>query len=234
LEREGIPTVEAGTGAQAIELARQIRPAAITLDVIMPEMDGWATLTTLKADPELRDVPVVMTTVSDDRALGYALGAAHYITKPIDRERLVGILAHYRCLHPPCPVLVVEDDAPSRELMRTILEREGWYVSTAENGAIGIERLKERRFELILLDLLMPQMDGFEFTHVLRSHPEWHSIPVIVITAKDMMPEDRKRLNGAVQSVIGKDALNRESLLREIRSVVPNAWSGAAKASSNK
>ena len=221
LEREGIPTVEAGTGAAALKMAREVRPAAITLDVIMPEMDGWSTLIALKADPELRDIPVVMTTVSDDRALGYALGASHYITKPIEREKLSAILGHYRCQSPPCPVLIVEDDVSSRELLRSLLERDGWSVTTAENGADAIELLKLRNFELILLDLMMPKMDGFAFTRLLREHAEWRSIPVIVVTAKDMTEEDRKRLNGDIQGVITKTALSREGLLREIRTVLP-------------
>ncbi len=102
LEREGIPTAVAPNGRIALDIARELKPAAITLDVVMPDMDGWSTLSALKADPELRQIPVIMTTVSDDRALGYALGAAHYITKPIEREKLVGILTQYRCVRPPC------------------------------------------------------------------------------------------------------------------------------------
>ncbi len=228
LQREGIPTVEAEAGAAALKLAREVQPAAITLDVFMPDMDGWSTLTALKADPELRGIPVVMTTVSDDRALGYALGANHYITKPIDRERLSAILAHYRCAQPPCNVLIVEDDPASRDLLRALLEREGWRAVTAANGALAMERLKERRFELILLDLMMPEMDGFEFTRALRDNPEWRSIPIVVVTAKDMTPEDRKRLNGDIQGLIEKGAMTRESLLREIRSILPDRGATAS------
>jgi PAS domain S-box-containing protein len=220
LEREGIPTAVANNGRAALRLARELKPAAITLDVIMPDMDGWSTLSALKADPELRHIPVIMTTVSDDRALGYALGAAHYITKPINRERLISILSQYRCLRPPCPVLVVEDDPSSRELLKTILERENWSVATAENGAAALKKLKEEDFELILLDLMMPEMDGFEFTRILRENEQWRSIPVIVVTAKDMTEEDRRRLNGDIQGVITKSGLSREALIREIQTLV--------------
>jgi CheY-like chemotaxis protein len=220
LEREGIPTVVANSGRVAIKMARDVKPAAITLDVIMPDMDGWTTLNTLKADPQLRQIPVIMTTVTDDRALGYALGASHYITKPIDRERLVGILTSYRCLRPPCPVLIVEDDAASRDLLKAILERENWIVATAENGAAALRKLEQEDFELILLDLMMPEMDGFEFTRILRENERWRSIPVIVVTAKEMTEQDRKRLNGGIQGVIIKSGLNRDALIEEIQSLV--------------
>jgi PAS domain S-box-containing protein len=230
LRKEGIRTVEAENGTAALKAARELRPSAITLDVIMPGMDGWATLTALKGDPELRSIPVIITTVLDDRTVGYSLGADHYITKPIDREKLKAILGHYRCSQPPCPVLIVEDDAASRDLLRSLLEREGWFAVTAENGAIAVEKLNERRFELILLDLLMPEMDGFEFTHTLRKNPDWRLIPVIVITAKEITAEDRRRLTGPVQSVISKGALSREGLLREIRSVLQSTRTGASDA----
>ena len=220
LERAGIPTAEAQNGRAALKLARELNPAAITLDVVMPDMDGWTTLSALKADPDLRQIPVIMTTMSDDRALGYALGAAHYITKPIDRERLVAILAKYRCLRPPCPVLVVEDDPASRDLLKTILERENWRVATAENGTAALETLQEHDFELILLDLMMPEMDGFEFARILRENEKWRAIPVIVVTAKDMTDEDRKRLNGNIQGVLAKSGLNREALINEIQALV--------------
>ncbi len=220
LEREGIPTAQAQNGRAALKLARELQPAAITLDVVMPDMDGWTTLSALKADAQLRCIPVVMTTVSDDRALGYALGADHYITKPIDRERLLSILSQYRCLRPPCPVLIVEDDPASRDMLKAILERENWSVVTAENGAAALQKLEEHDFELILLDLMMPEMDGFEFTRILRENEKWRSIPIIVVTAKDMTEEDRMRLNGDIQGVLAKSGLSRDALIREIQALV--------------
>jgi PAS domain S-box-containing protein len=229
LEREGIPTAVAQNGRVALKLAHELKPAAITLDVVMPDMDGWSTLSALKADPELRHIPVIVTTVSDDRALGYSLGAAHYITKPIDRERLVAILQQYRCLRPPCPVLVVEDDPASRDLLKAILEREKWNVVTAENGAVALQKLREEDFELILLDLMMPEMDGFEFTRVLREHEEWKSIPIIVVTAKDMTEQDRKRLNGDIQGVIAKSGLTRETLIHEVQALVGGRGAALAR-----
>jgi PAS domain S-box-containing protein len=227
LEKEGIAAVEAQNGLEALDIARRILPVAITLDVVMPDMDGWSTLSTLKADPELRGIPVVITTVLDDRNFAYALGADHYLTKPVERERLASILTHYQCAHPPCPVLVVEDDANSRELLRSMLERENWTVITAENGARGLEKLREHPVELILLDLLMPEMDGFEFSHTLRQREEWRTIPLVVITAKDLTEEERKRLNGSVQKVISKAALSPDALMQEIRSIIPAAASPA-------
>ncbi len=125
-------------------------------------------------------------------------------------------------------MLVVEDDAASRDLLKAILERENWRVITAENGAAALQKLQEEPFELILLDLMMPEMDGFEFTRILRENQKWHSIPVIVVTAKDMTEEDRRRLNGDIQGVIAKSGLNRESLLREVQALVTGKSLGGA------
>src|SRR6185436_14211419 len=139
------------------------KPVAITLDVMMPGMDGWTILSMLKADPAVRDIPVIMLTMLDDRERGFALGAAEYASKPVDRKRLLQILQKYSCAHPPCPVLLVEDDETTREMMRSLLEKAGWAVSEAENGRTAIERVRSNRPALILLDLMMPEMGGFEF-----------------------------------------------------------------------
>jgi CheY-like chemotaxis protein len=187
---------------------------------MMPGMDGWAVLTALKADSDLADIPVIMLTIVDDKNLGYALGAADYLTKPIDRARLVTILKKYRCEAPPCPVLVVEDDAQIREMLRRILAKEGWLVSEAEHGRVALERVAENRPELILLDLMMPEMDGFQFIEELRKQEAWRSIPIIVVTAKDLTEEDRLRLNGYVEKILQKGAYGREALLAEIRALV--------------
>ena len=134
LRKEGFSVYTAARGEEGLRLARQLRPVAITLDVMMPGMDGWSVLLALKADRELRDIPVIMLTMVDDPDRGFALGAADIATKPVDRARLSEILRKYTCPHPPCPVLLVEDDATTRELTRAILEKEGWKVSEAENG----------------------------------------------------------------------------------------------------
>ena len=219
LEAEGFTVIEAAGGEAGLELARSHRPHAITLDVLMPGMDGWAVLSALKADPALAEIPVIMMTVMDNRSLGFALGASEYLTKPLDRNRLRAVLARYR-QDGPGDVLVVEDDPATRELLRRMVETEGWNAVTAENGQIALERVRQRAPALILLDLMMPVMDGCQFASELRRHEPWRRIPVIVLTAKDLTPEDRRLLNGDVQGVLRKGALTREELLREIHDLM--------------
>jgi PAS domain S-box-containing protein len=220
LSREGFGVVTAPGGEAGLDLARQLRPDAITLDVLMPGMDGWAVLAALKADPHLAEIPVVMLTVVDDRNMGYALGASDYVTKPVDRERLVSVLQRYGQAPSPGRVLVVEDEPAARELLRRVLEAEGWTVTEAENGRQALERVAQQRPDLILLDLMMPEMDGFELMDELRRREGWGTIPVVVVTAKDLTAEDRMRLNGCVHKILEKGAYAREDLLAEVRDLV--------------
>jgi CheY-like chemotaxis protein len=187
---------------------------------MMPGMDGWAVLTALKADPDLADIPVIMLTIVDDKGMGFALGAADYLTKPINWERLPDTLRKYQRVRPQCPVLVVEDDAGLREMMRRTLENGGWAVIEAANGRVALERLIEQRPELILLDLMMPEMDGFQFLEEVRTHEEWRSIPIVVVTAKDLTEEDHRRLSTSVARVLQKGLYSREEMLREVRDLV--------------
>jgi GAF domain-containing protein/CheY-like chemotaxis protein len=217
LGREGIRAVTAASGEEGLRRARELRPDAITLDVMMPGMDGWTVLTALKADPELAPIPVIMLTIMDERNLGYALGASDYLTKPIDRERLLAVLGRHRR---DLPVLVVEDDADTRELLRRWLEREGHVVLEAGNGRIALDRVGEQRPGLILLDLMMPEMDGFEFLAELRQQPGGRAIPVVVVTAKELTAADHARLNGQVQRILQKGTHTREALLAELRELI--------------
>jgi CheY-like chemotaxis protein len=177
-------------------------------------------LTALKADAELADIPVVMLTIEDDQQMGYALGAADYLIKPVGWQRLSSVLQKYDCGQLPCSVLVVEDDAPTRSLWRRMLEHAGWTVSEASDGRDGLRRLAETRPVLILLDLMMPEMDGFQFVEEVRSHHAWRTIPIVVVTAKDLTEDDRRRLSGYVEQILPKGAYSRETLLREIRDLV--------------
>ncbi len=220
LASEGFRPITASDGEAGLRLARQFRPDVILLDVIMPRMDGWAVLSALKADPQLADIPVILLTLMDDQSLGYMLGAADYLTKPVDRDRLAAVLRKYRAERSGCLVLLVEDDQGTRQVLGRTLTREGWAVREASNGREALERLAADRPGLILLDLMMPEMDGFEFLGELRRHPEWRDIPVVVLTAKDLAPEERRRLSGSVEKVIQKGAYNREALLREVRALV--------------
>lgn len=215
--------VECATdGEEALQLARTLRPEAITLDVMMPGVDGWATLAALKADPALADIPVIMLTIVDDKNKGYALGAADYLTKPFDREQLAATLAKYRraATNRNAPALVVEDDEATRALLVRMLEQEGWRVREADNGRVALAQVTEEQPQLILLDLMMPEMDGFEFVQELHKRPGAHSIPVVVITAKDITLEDRLRLSGYVEKILEKGSYNRDDLLRAVREMV--------------
>ena len=217
LIKEGFRVVLAAGGEDGLRLARELRPDAITLDVMMPGMDGWAVLSALKADPDLAEIPVIMLTIVDDKNLGYSLGASDYLTKPLDRERLLSVLNKYRR---DAPVLVVDDDATLRELLRRILEGAGYTVVEAENGRVALERLRTMVPGVILLDLMMPEMDGFEVVAELRRHEAWRAIPIVVVTAKELTDEDRQRLNGYVERILEKGAYSRDTLLGEVRDLV--------------
>jgi hypothetical protein len=218
LRRAGYQVVEAADGRAGLAAARASRPDVITLDVLMPQMDGWAVLKELKSDPTLADIPVIMATITDERNLGIALGASEYLTKPIDRERLAAILARYSRAGAPRRVLVVEDDESARALIRRALESEGWEVDEAENGRVALERLAESEPALVLLDLMMPEMDGFEFLETLRDGADPSRVPVVVITAKELTEEDHLRLNGGVERIVQKGS--RDRFLREVRDFV--------------
>jgi signal transduction histidine kinase/DNA-binding response OmpR family regulator len=220
LGKEGVHVVTAASGEEGLRLAHALRPVAITLDVLMPGMDGWAVLAALKADPALADIPVIMLTIIDNQHMGYTLGATDYLTKPIDWNRLVTLLRKYDCAFPPCRVLVVEDEADMRNILCRMLERAGWAVMEAANGREALTRLAEDQPHLILLDLLMPEMDGFAFVEVLRQQEAWRSIPVVVVTAKDLTPDDRQRLNGYVKQILQKGAYSQEALLHEVHRLV--------------
>jgi PAS domain S-box-containing protein len=220
LSKEGFYVQTAAGGDAGLRLARQLRPVAITLDAMMPDMDGWTVLSALKSDAALRDIPVIMVTMLDDPERGFALGAADYATKPVDRQRLSQILKKYTCPHPPCPVLMVEDDPATRALTRKILEKEGWKVTDAENGRQALECMERDLPSLILLDLMMPEMDGFEFADRVRQRPEWRLIPIVVVTAKDLSAKERRRLNGSVESILQKASGSREALLKQVRDLV--------------
>jgi signal transduction histidine kinase/DNA-binding response OmpR family regulator len=220
LNKEGFYVRTAAGGEAGLRLARELRPAAITLDVMMPEMDGWSVLSALKSDAGLRDIPVIMLTMVDDRERGFALGAAEYATKPVDRARLSQLLKRYACPHPPCPVLLVEDDPDIRAVMRAMLEREGWKVTEANNGRMGLECMEHERPSLILLDLIMPEMDGFEFAARVRRRPEWRLIPIVVVTAHDLSSDERRRLNGFVETIIRKEGESPGALLQHLRELL--------------
>ena len=231
LVKQGFSVITAASGIEGLRLAREARPAAITLDVMMPDLDGWTVLAALKGDPTLAGIPVILVTIVDEKARGYSLGATDYMVKPIERERLASVLKNL-CGNRPTPhVLVVDDDPTVRAVVSQTLERAGWSIAEAENGRIALQRVAARRPDVIVLDLVMPELNGFEFLAALRRDPAWRSVPVVVLTSMDLTAEDRRVLNGSVERILQKGAWDRDQLLAEIgrvlASVVP-AGSGSA------
>src|SRR5437867_804386 len=221
LTKEGFRVAIAPGGKEGIEMAKELKPDLITLDVLMAEMDGWSVLTALKADPAIADIPVIILTMFDDKEMGFALGASDYMTKPINRDRLVNVLRrHHHGGHQPCQVLVVEDEPSIRQMVRRVLEKEGWTVREAENGRAGLQAVAESKPAVILLDLMMPVMNGFDFIRELRKNKEWQHIPVVILTAKDLTVEERRQLKGNVEQILQKGDYSREQLLSEVRELV--------------
>ncbi len=219
LVQNGYVVHVARNGVEGIQMAKQLRPNVITLDVILPDMDGWAVLSALKGDGETADIPVIVISILNDLNTGFALGAADYLVKPIERDRLLHLLRRYR-QEGVYDVLVVEDDATTREMVRAMLEKDGWSVTTAENGRFGLEQVQRHKPSAIILDLMMPEMDGFQFVTELRTREDWRDIPVIVVTAKDITDEDRARLNGHVEKTLQKGAYSRHELLGQVSQFV--------------
>jgi CheY-like chemotaxis protein len=215
-----LDVVTAESGEQGLRLAHDIKPAVITLDVVMQGMDGWSVLSALKADPDLNNIPVVMLTMVDDKTRAYSLGATDYLTKPVDREQLQSALMPYLSVDETCSVLLVEDDIRARERIARSLQATGWQVTEAGNGREALERLGVATPSLILLDLIMPEMDGFEFLHKMRANAAWRDIPVIVLSAKTLTDEDRRTLSGRVQQVVRKSTCSHEQILEMIESLI--------------
>ncbi|UMY18703.1 response regulator [Methylobacterium organophilum] len=223
LARDGYAVSTAGDGRAGLERARALRPRVILLDVTMPLMDGWSVLRALRADPALAEIPVIMVTVLDEQHLAFSLGATDYLHKPIEWSALKETMDRFRPNGGGGPVLVVDDDAEARERMEKVLLREGFAVRCAEHGKAGLEAVEAERPCLILLDLMMPELDGFGFLRGLRARPEWRDIPVVILTAKDVSADDRRRLAGQADRVIRKGALSLSDLAQEVRDLVPAA-----------
>ena len=233
LTQKGFSVVTAANGAEGLRLAAELNPAIITLGVMMPQLDGWEVLRALKSNAATSDIPVVMVSILHDESLAYSLGATDYLTKPVDRERLVKTLNAVG-KHSDQLALVVDDEPDARELTARMLVKEGWRVIEAENGAQALEQLERLRKQLerlkelpdlILLDLMMPVMDGFEFIEKLRGSPGLRHLPVIVLTAKILTTQERAFLEQSVAQVVRKGAQDQDKLLDEITALV-NARSG--------
>ena len=215
LERSGFRVITAADGIEALRRARESRPAAITLDITMPGIDGWTVLAALKGDPQLADIPVVLVSILDEPSRGYSLGAADYLVKPIERSRLLAALQRI-CRTGSRRLLVIDDDEDVRSAIERALAPEGWSVAQADNGRTGLAAADSVHPDAIVLDLVMPQMSGFEFLDELRSRLWARDIPVLVVTAKDLSDAEKLSLAGMVQRVLEKSGSSQEQLLIEI------------------
>ncbi|MBZ8135416.1 response regulator [Afifella sp. IM 167] len=220
---EGYRVLTAAGGKEGLRLAREERPIAIILDIIMPDPDGWTVLRALKQDPELRDIPVILATVLGDRDMGLALGAAEHLTKPVDSLELKQLLGRLVAGSDATDVLIVDDDTGTREMLRRALTREGWSVREAPDGVAGLAEAMRARPAVILLDLMMPRMDGFEMLAALRQEKTTCDVPVAIITSKDLTREERRVLESNTLEVFQKGAYNRTSLVQTLRKMVEAA-----------
>jgi len=217
LESDGHHVVTAASGSEGFVIARAIVPAVITLDVAMPGTDGWRVLRDLKADPQLNHIPVIMVSMIHDAQLGFALGAAEYMTKPIDREQLVKTI-NQLCTNPG-DVLIIDDDLSIRQMAQRTLEQIGWTVDQAENGQVGLERIRQQRPDVIVLDLMMPVMNGFEFLSKLHL-TENADVPVIVLTSKELNAKEKAVLEKETSRIIFKDEVHEDEVVRQLREAV--------------
>ncbi|MDP1749793.1 MAG: response regulator [Reyranella sp.] len=220
LLEQGFAVETASSGIEGLKRARELHPVAITLDITLPDIDGWTVIAALKGDPELSDIPVVIVTIIDEARRGVALGAAGYLTKPIARTKLLDVLSAFRASARPTTVLIAEDDDEQRQRVREILDAQGWVVMEAANGRLALDALASQVPDVILLDLMMPEMDGFEVVAALQANPAWRDIPVVVVTALDLSTEDRQRLNRGVEHIVSKSASTHSELMARIGSLV--------------
>ena len=221
LTREGYSTRIARNGKEGLRLAAEYHPDIVILDILMAGADGWSLLSQLKATPGVQDVPVILLTMLQNKEMGFAIGAAEYLTKPIDASKLLPVLERHRSPKPSSTVLVVEDDPPSRELVVRMLQKEGIHVREASNGREAIDVLQSGVLpDLIILDLIMAEMDGFDFLRQIRPNAEWSKIPVVVVSSLDLNSEAQDVLRGQVERIFQKGRFAREDLLREVRETI--------------
>lgn len=216
---EGMRCITAKNGREGLSKAHAFRPDVIILDVLMPKVDGWSVISSLKANPQLAEIPVIMQSIRDDRDLGFMLAASEFLVKPVERKTLLQLLKKYTNAA-DAYILVVDDDESTRRLLARTLKREGWNTVEVASGAQGLLEIERLPPVLILLDLMMPEMDGFEFLQTLRSKQTVVDIPVVVLTSKDLTNQDKLRLNGGVERILEKGQLNRDRFLGEVKRTV--------------
>ena len=216
LQKQSVSILQANNGEDGLKLAAEHLPDVITLDVMMPEMDGWEVLAALQANDITKNIPVIMLTMADEPDIGYSLGATDYLTKPVNWDELSNILTRHKIESDSQTILIVEDDETTRGMLTKSLETNDFKVRAAVNGKEALEKVNDSKPGLILLDLMMPEMDGFEFAEKLRENKDWLDIPVVVITAKDLTKDDHRRLKGNVEAIMQKGSYSKNELLTEV------------------
>ena len=220
----GYQIIGARSGAEGIEKARQMHPAAITLDVLLPDEDGWEILHRLKTDPSTQDIPVILLTVIEKKALGYQLGATDYLVKPLDGSLLLGKLNHLaRQRETALHLLVVDDNADVRDMVSQLIEGLSYILELATDGIEAVEAVQRKKPDIILLDLMMPRLDGFGVLSWLRQQESYQNIPVIVLTAKTLTPEEVQQLQSSMVQVIQKQGLEAGQLIEQLRKATVNS-----------
>jgi len=218
LEAAGVRVVGARDGEEGLDTVRRLSPAGVILDILLPGIDGWEVLARLKADPRTAPIPVIVVSLLDERGRGFALGAAEYLVKPVGKEQLLA--AVYRAAAMPerkHTVVAIDDDPLAIELARVSLEAAGWTVLGAASGQEGLALIRERQPSVVLLDLLMPGMDGFEVVEALRAEPSTKTIPVVILTSKSMTRQDKERLRGRITYVARKTEFDLSGLAGLLR-----------------
>jgi adenylate cyclase len=221
LIKENYKVVVAPNGKEGIRLARDLKPDVITLDILMPEMDGWSVLRTLKADPEVSDIPVIMASILDEKNKGFSLGAADFLSKPVQKEYLMKSIRNLIGNKDNLKICLIEDDDSLRFTMREILEKQDVKIIEAENGKIGMSILQNEEIkpDLILLDLMMPVMNGFEFLKAIRE-TDLSSIPILVLTGAELTDEERQFLSGETQRILEKSDDTLSTIVNEVGNVL--------------
>jgi CheY-like chemotaxis protein len=222
----GYQVVGALSGEEGIEKARRLLPFAITLDIMMPRKDGWQVLYELKNDPETKHIPVIILTIVDNKPMGFRLGASDYLVKPLSEKSVLDALDRLARANGgvhPHKLLVVDDDPKVADLVQQTLEGEDFVIETSGDGAQALSHILLSKPDAILLDLLMPRMDGFQFIEELRKHPQLRAIPIIVLTAKSLSNDEQAQLENSVAKIIKKQGLGSETLIKEIHHLFPSA-----------
>jgi signal transduction histidine kinase/CheY-like chemotaxis protein len=221
LEEEGYYVVGALSGEEGVRKAKEIQPLAITLDILMPHKDGWEVLNGLKADPATRDIPIIVLSIIDNRELGFSLGASDYLVKPIEKGTILAALQRATRVATN-HVLVVDDEPAAVDLITQLLQEEGYQVRGVYSGEEALRSLEAEVPDIILLDLLMPGMDGFEVIQRLKANQDWKDIPIVVVTAKDLTESDWEFLRQRVNKIIRKSGLDQQTLVGEIQGLLRN------------